>query len=275
MSLQSRFLVLNTLRTNIVQTQHLLIQHVYTTPEASGHFWTTTNQWYLDLGIQSRLRRGQRSQYVDNLIFTFQYFSSIHLCHLSQWRELLFSAPSLLTDGSPRSPQCNLHCLKFYKIPTALQLPSLACQDSSISNSVSWCLDLCQGPAFAPNDSQLRGHWEGLNSICRPSNLIRGAGFLFSPKFAVARMNDGQRMSCQHQQRLGDKRKKMREYKKNFFRREMSLLWLTAQWAVEWIVQVTMLCLQSVTLCGLLKQEWIQLPGRCQTNSKESFSFFF
>lgn len=88
-------------------------------------------------------------------------------------------------------------------------------------------------------------------------------------------MNDGQRMSCQHQQRLGDKRKKMRGYKKIFFRREMSLLWLTAQRAVEWIVQVTMLCLQSVTLCGLLKQEWIQLPGRCHTNSKESFAFFF
>lgn len=119
---------------------------------------------------------------------------------------------------SPKDPpKCNPQCLQFYKIPMALQLPSLACQDSSISNSVSWCLDLCQGPAFAPNDSQLRGHWEGLNSICRPCNLIRGAGFLFSPKFAVARMNDGQRMSCQHRQRLGDKREKIREYKKKIF----------------------------------------------------------
>lgn len=191
---------------------------------------STTNQWYLDLGIQSRprQRRRQRSQYVEKLVFAFQYFSSIHLCQSSQWRKLLFSALSLFTNGSQRSPQCSPNCLRFYKIPTALQLPSLACQDSSISNSVSWCLDLCQGPAFAPNDSQLRGHWEGLNSICRPSNLITGAGFLFSPKFAVARMNDGQRMSCQHQQRLGDKRKKMRGYKKIFLRREMSLVWLTA-----------------------------------------------
>lgn len=105
----------------------------------------------------------------------------------------------------PPDPLCNPHCLKFYKIPTALQLPSLACQDSSISNSVRWCLEHRQRPADAPNDSQLRGHWEGPDSIWRPSNQIRGAGFLFSPKLAVARMNDGQRMSCQCQQRLRNK----------------------------------------------------------------------
>lgn len=143
----------------------------------------------------------------------------------SRSTEQLSSALSLLQRSPKDPPKCNPQCLQFYKIPTALQLPSLACQDSSISNSVSWCLDLCQRPAFAPNDSQLRGHWEGLNSICRPCNLIRGAGFLFSPKFAVARMNDGQRMSCQHQQRLGDKRKKIRGYKKFFFyRRNESIL---------------------------------------------------
>lgn len=193
----------------------------------------------------------------------------------SRSTEQLSSALSLLQRSPKDPPKCNPQCLQFYKIPTALQLPSLACQDSSISNSVSWCLDLCQRPAFAPNDSQLRGHWEGLNSICRPCNLIRGAGFLFSPKFAVARMNDGQRMSCQHQQRLGDKRKKIRGYKKFFFIEEMSLFWLTAQWAVEWIVQVTMLCLQSVTLCGLLEEEWIQLPGQMSNKLQwEPFLFF-
>lgn len=193
----------------------------------------------------------------------------------SRSTEQLSSALSLLQRSPKDPPKCNPQCLQFYKIPTALQLPSLACQDSSISNSVSWCLDLCQRPAFAPNDSQLRGHWEGLNSICRPCNLIRGAGFLFSPKFAVARMNDGQRMSCQHQQRLGDKRKKIRGYKKIFFIEEMSLFWLTAQWAVEWIVQVTMLCLQSVTLCGLLEEEWIQLPGQMSNKLQwEPFLFF-
>lgn len=135
-----------------------------------------------------------------------------------------------LQAGPKDPPQHNPTRLKFYKIPTALQLPSLACQDSSISNSVSWCLERCQGPAFAPNDSQLRGHWEGLNSICRPSNLIRGAGFLFSPKFAVAWMNDGQRMSCQHQQRLGDKRKKMRGYEKNFFFIFLEEKWVCSDW---------------------------------------------
>lgn len=66
--------------------------------------------------------------------------------------------------------------------PTALQLPPLACQDHSISNSVSWSLGLRQGPASAPNDSQLRGHWERLNSICSPSNEIRGAGFFIFSK---------------------------------------------------------------------------------------------
>lgn len=153
-------------------------------------------------------KRAKKSVSWKNSFLNFNNFP-LFICVSLNNEETCFSVLCpFFTDGSQRSPQCNSYCLKFYKIPTALQLPSLACQDSSISNSVSWCLDLCQGPAFAPNDSQLRGHWEGLNSICRPSNLIRGAGFLFSPKFAVARMNDGQRMSCQHQQRLGDKRKK-------------------------------------------------------------------
>lgn len=167
--------------------------------------------------VKTGWRRGQRSPCVENLVSAFRCSSWIHLCQPQQ-REPLFQCPVPFLQAGPKDPpQHNPTRLKFYKIPTALQLPSLACQDSSISNSVSWCLERCQGPAFAPNDSQLRGHWEGLNSICRPSNLIRGAGFLFSPKFAVAWMNDGQRMSCQHQQRLGDKRKKMRGYEKKFF----------------------------------------------------------
>lgn len=90
----------------------------------------------------------------------------------------LFSALLSATDGSP-DPLCNLCCLKCCKIPMALQLLSLACQDSSISNSVTWCLELRQRLAYAPNDSQQRGHWRGQIWFAIPLIRLGEQGFYF------------------------------------------------------------------------------------------------
>lgn len=98
-----------------------------------------------------------------------------------------------------------------------------------------------KGQARLLNDSQLRGHGEWPDSICRLSNRIKGAGFLFSLKLAVARMNDSQRMSCQCRQKH---RNKIRIIVIGSFKNIMQ-----PTWKAESISLVTTFCLHFLSFC--------------------------
>lgn len=93
---------------------------------------------------------------------------------------------------------------------------------------------------FTSNDSQLRGHWEEHNSICRPSNLITDAeSFIFS------KIRHGQNERWPKDE-LSASREASKTNKQEIY------LCMDAtcmrKWEPEWIVTATMLCLQSVTL---------------------------